>query len=50
MEKRIKTYEEAKLRNPERWTGEIRNWSLPDYVTLNPMSDIEVKEFIRLKN
>lgn len=50
MEKRIKTYEEAKLRNPERWSGEIRDWSLPEYVTLNPMSEEEVQEIIRLNS
>lgn len=50
MEKRIKTYEEAKLRHPERWSGEIRDWSLPEYVTLNPMSEVEVQEIIRSKN
>ncbi len=46
MERRTKTYEAAKLRHPERWSGEIRNWSLPEYVTLNPMSEAEVKEIL----
>ena len=29
-------YQKAKTINPERWTGQTRNWSLPDTVTLNP--------------
>ena len=50
MEKRIKTYEEAKIKNPERWSGKIRDWSLPEYVTLNPMSEAEVQEIIISKS
>lgn len=29
-------YQIAKAQNPERWTGETRDWSLPNVVTLNP--------------
>ncbi len=29
-------YREAKKRNPERWTGNIRNWDLIEQVDLNP--------------
>lgn len=46
MKKRIQTYQEAKLKNPERWSREIRNWSLPDFVALNPVREKEVKELI----
>lgn len=36
FEKRAQVYKLAKLQKPERWSGDIRNWSLPDTVTLNP--------------
>ena len=49
MEKRIKTYEEAKAKHPERWSGATRDWSLPEYVSLNPMSEVEALEFIKGK-
>ena len=29
-------YQQAKLRHPERWSGEIRNWDKVDEVLLNP--------------
>jgi transposase InsO family protein len=29
-------YEIAKARHPERWSGKMRDWSLPESVTLNP--------------
>ena len=41
MSNRIKVYEEAKMKNPERWTRNIRNWSLPEYVALNPIKQEE---------
>ena len=34
--KRIEVYEVAKNRHTERWTKDIRNWSLEDKVVLNP--------------
>lgn len=46
MAKRTQTYELARTKHPERWSGNVRDWSLPDYVCLNPMSESEVKEFI----
>ncbi|MCK8826121.1 IS3 family transposase [Fuchsiella alkaliacetigena] len=46
MQKRIETYQEAKATHPERWSGEIRDWSLPEYVTLNPMEEDEVKKYL----
>lgn len=46
MEKRIQTYQAAKRKNPERWSRKIRDWSLPEYVALNPIKDEEAKELI----
>ena len=37
MNKRIATYEEARNRHSERWSRNIRNWTLPEYVALNPV-------------
>lgn len=42
MDKRIKVYKEAKRQHPERWSGNTRDWSLPEYVALNPISEDEV--------
>lgn len=36
LKSRQQVYEEAKARHPERWSGEIRDWSLSDEVWLNP--------------
>lgn len=36
FEQRTKVYEEAKSLHPERWSREIRDWSLDDEVWLNP--------------
>ena len=33
---RIEVYEEARVRHPERWSGNTRNWNLPAEVYLNP--------------
>jgi viroplasmin and RNaseH domain-containing protein len=49
MENRIKTYEEAKAKHPERWTKNIRDWSLPEYVALNPISEEELENIIKGK-
>jgi len=46
MKKRTETYEKAKAEHPERWSGEIRDWSLPEYVTLNPMDNSEVEKYL----
>lgn len=35
-EKRCLVYNLAKTQNPERWSGNARNWDLPITVTLNP--------------
>ena len=36
LAKRRRVYEMAKRQRPERWSGQTRNWSLPEVVTLNP--------------
>ena len=36
MANREAIYEAARLRNPARWSGDTRNWQLPDVVHLNP--------------
>jgi putative transposase len=38
LAKRRATYERAKARRPERWTGKTRNWSYIEEVVLNPDS------------
>jgi hypothetical protein len=49
MEMRIATYEEARARHPERWARGIRDWTLPEYVTLNPIKEEELKDFEQKK-
>ncbi len=36
LAKRRRVYEAARKRNPERWTGETRNWKRVEIVKLNP--------------
>ena len=36
LEHRQQVYHEARTRHPNRWSGEIRNWVLPEKVWLNP--------------
>ena len=36
LEKRKATYAAAKMRNPERWSGNTRNWEPVKEVWLNP--------------
>ena len=50
MENRIKVYEKAKAKHPERWSKDIRNWELPEYVSLNPIAEEEVKDFLNKSN
>lgn len=45
LEKRRQLYEKAKAAHPERWSGEIRDWSLSNEVWLNPdRSTTEITE------
>lgn len=46
MNKRIKTYQEAKAEHLERWSKGIRDWSLPEYVSLNPVKKEEIENYI----
>ena len=49
FENRRKVYEEAKTSHPERWSGDIRNWSLEDEVWLNPeRKKMELSEEIHI--
>ncbi|PYG01372.1 integrase-like protein, partial [Thioalkalivibrio sp. ALE21] len=36
LERRRATYERARDAHPERWSGPIRDFGLPETVTLNP--------------
>lgn len=45
MENRIKVYEAARANHPERWAKNIRDWSLPEYVSLNPVKEIEYQHY-----
>lgn len=44
MENRIKVYETAKVKNPSRWSRNIRNWTFAEYVALNPIKESELKD------
>lgn len=46
MKKRTETYLKAKAEHPERWSGDIRDWTQPEYVTLNPMDTAEVEKYL----
>lgn len=46
IEKRIETYKRAKEKHPERWSKNIRNWTLPEYVALNPVKEEEIEKVI----
>jgi putative transposase len=41
MKKRKTVYNTARESHPERWTRNIRNWELPDTVSLNPTKENE---------
>jgi transposase InsO family protein len=41
LEQRKEVYEAAKARNPERWSGNTRNWEHESVVYLNPTQDNE---------
>ncbi len=40
-EKWTETYKTTR----ERWLGDIRDWSLPEYITLNPMDESQVEQY-----
>ncbi|MDT8364409.1 MAG: integrase core domain-containing protein, partial [Nitrosomonas sp.] len=39
LNRRKRVYEEAKKRNPERWSGVTRNWDHESLVRLNPVNE-----------
>lgn len=47
LEKRKTVYKKAKLKNPSRWSGDIRNWDPVEVVYLNP--DKHDATYIRTK-
>ena len=44
LEKRKAVYQEAKERNPKRWSGAIRDWSPVTEVWLNPPKEVRAEE------
>jgi len=44
LEKRKTVYEAAKEKNPQRWSGEIRDWSPVTEVWLNPPKEVRAEE------
>lgn len=43
LEQRKRIYDEAKQRNPARWSGAIRNWNRIEEVWLNPPKDVRAE-------
>jgi len=46
LEMRKKVYDDAKLKNPKRWSGETQNWSPVGAVALNPERDEEMESLV----
>ncbi len=44
MAKRKRIYQAARQRRPDRWSGNIRNWTLPSSLTLNPDRKLRISE------
>ena len=45
LAKRKEVYQQARVNNPERWSGQTRNWELSDKVHLNPARDrVEIED------
>ncbi|VAW92842.1 Mobile element protein [hydrothermal vent metagenome] len=49
LEERKAVYEAAKEKNPQRWSGDIRNWNLVTEVWLNPPKEVRAEERNLLK-
>jgi len=47
LAKRDIVYKTAKLKNPARWSGNTRDWSIEDYVWLNPEKDSSVDNHLK---
>jgi len=50
IENRKKVYAMAKEIYPERWSGEIRDWNLPEYVSLNPIKEEELPYILKVSS
>lgn len=50
MEKRHNIYQNAKLQNPIRWSGNTRNWQLPGSVALNPNNKKDERSILSRAN
>ncbi len=46
MQNRRDIYETAKLKNPLRWSGKVRNWEVVSEVTLNPEKQAVIKKLL----
>ena len=46
MENRIEVYKKSGEKHPERWSKDIGNWGLSEYVTLNPVTEDEAKDLL----
>ncbi|WP_375163305.1 hypothetical protein [Serratia fonticola] len=42
LSERDKVYQAARAANPERWSGQMRNWEWQGSVTLNPEREKQV--------
>ena len=50
LSRRVQVYQEAKTRNPIRWSGETRNWSRISEVILNPGKEKKISsEMLRIQ-
>lgn len=47
LENRRTVYQQAKARNPQRWSGDIRRWATVDSVWLNPPKEIAQQDQIK---
>ena len=50
IENRKKVYARAKETHPERWSREIRDWNLPQYVSLNPIKEEELPYILKVSS
>jgi len=44
------TYKTARLKNPNRWSGKTRDWSIENEVWLNPEKVSSVRNFLEEKD
>ena len=46
LDQRNRVYEDAKARNPQRWSGDTRDWSAVGPTTLNPEREQQDERFV----